>query len=240
MIGTFLVIGIILAAVIGFGVCHLHRRQRRRRAEITRESVIWPSTSAAMSYSGVHLPDTPPMRTISIDISRKPSVVWGPRPGSYSDAAMVEPSPPASAYTPHEPRGVGLAVASTKGFIEREYDPFTDLYAVREESSTGLAITTGQGLLRQSTHSFALSSPSLYSMKTGEDGDSIFESTTSGQDHSLQSDTSESRPLSFPTTVSSYTQRLPKPSSPIHVALQPLMNEISQIQGHQMVNPPNS
>jgi hypothetical protein len=172
-----LAVGVVLAVLIGYTLCLLRRRQRRKLNEHTHASIKWPP-AADHGVSFLDLPDDPPMRTISIDVRKKPSVVWGPRPRFPEETSFKGPSRPVSAYTPNEPRGVGLAAIGAGGILA-DVGPFSDLHAApeREESTTGLAITTGQEVVRTRT-SFTPSSPSLYSesMKSvNEDADSLYE-----------------------------------------------------------------
>ena len=237
---------------MAFAICFWQRRRQRQRSEDSGSVFRWPpSTPGTLSYSDlpVPLPDSPPpVESFAIDINRRPSVVWGPRPTSAEDAAMtqegpiLEPSPPTAAYTPLEPRGVGLTRMESRS--SAEYDPFADpgvgpfADPHTAPSGTGLAITTGHALLRQSTHSFAMSSPSLYSMRTApdEDGQSFYEAH-SGMDRSASragQPYSHSRTISPPTTVS-YSPQPPSPN--LREALKPMMSEVTRIQGHQMVCP---
>ena len=177
VIGTFLGLGIILAALIGCAICLLLRRRRRRRNAHTSSIVSW-SPVADHSVSFLHLPEAPPMRTISTDVRKKPSVMWGPRPHSPSSEG---PSRPMPAYTPNEPHGMGLAGIERGGIpLNKDLSPFDDLYGMSErvESTAGLAITTGQEMVRLRPPSFAPSSPSLYSESTksvNDDADSLYE-----------------------------------------------------------------
>jgi len=170
------------------------------------------------------------MRTISIDVRKKPSVVWGRRPGSIAESPFAGPPRPLSAYTPSEPRGTGLAgVGTSVILIDQNMGPFGDLHAVPErgETATGVAVTTSQEVVRMRTYSYTPSTPSLYpeSMKTAnEDVDSLYEREMgiSTQDsHVDPSHMSEYRPLTPPASVSSGcssvtpTTRLPIPTRPV-------------------------
>jgi hypothetical protein len=174
VIGTFLGVGIILAALIGCTICLLLRRRRRRRNAHTSASISW-SPAADHNVSFLNLPEAPRMRTISIDVRKKPSVVWGPGPRSPPSEG---PSRPIPAYTPNEPHGIGIGRGEIP--VNKDLGPFDDLYRMsdRVESTAGLAITTGQEMVRLRPPSFAPSSPSLYSESTksvNEDADSLYE-----------------------------------------------------------------
>lgn len=191
----------------------LRRRHRRKRRNSTHESFRWPPADPNISFSD--LPEAPPMRTIEIDIRRKPSVVWGPRPTSTDENMLTAPTPPPAAYTPKEMSGIGLAGVSASGspYNSDTTGPFGDLHAVPElyESTTGLAVTTGQDVVRRRSHSVAPSSPSMYSMKTAnEDRDSLWEHEMSLED---PFESSQERSLTPPTSVSSSSTH--KPNVPL-------------------------
>jgi hypothetical protein len=205
-----LAVGVILAALIGCAIYLLRRRQRRQHRDHTRVSIKWPPVDPGFSLSD--LPEVPPMRTISIDVRKKPSVVWGPRPSSIAESSFADPPRSLSVHTPSEPRGIGLAGVGAGGIlIDQNVGPFGDLHAVPErgETTTGLAVTTSQEVVRMRTYSYTPSSPSLYpeSMKTAdEDADSLYEREMgiSTQDsHVDPSHISEYRPLTPPASVSS-------------------------------------
>jgi hypothetical protein len=205
-----LAVGIILAALIGCAIYLLRRRQHRQHRDHTRVSIKWPPADPGFSLSD--LPEVPPMRTISIDVRKKPSVVWGPRSSAIAKSSFADLPRPLSTYTPSEPRGIGLAGVGAGGILmDQNVGPFGDLHAVpgRGETTTGLAVTTSQEVVRMRTYSYTPSSPSLYpeSMKTAnEDADSLYEREMgiSTQDiHVDPSHISKYRPLTPPASVSS-------------------------------------
>ncbi|KZP31392.1 hypothetical protein FIBSPDRAFT_50177 [Athelia psychrophila] len=228
---------------MAFAICFWRRRHYRKQGMEFSGSVFrWPPSTPALSYSDLRMPvpeSPPPIGSFAVDLNRKPSVIWGPRPTSDEDAAMTEdagmlergqgPSPPQTAYTPQEPRGVGLANVESRS--PAEHDPFGDLYAIQEVSTTGLAITTGHPLFRQSMQSYAVSTPSVYSEKTFEDDSSVYHETYSGTDHSLAHLNRNVNSASPPSTLS-YS---PQPPSPTPVSARHMMSEVTRIQGHQMV-----
>ncbi|KIM85164.1 hypothetical protein PILCRDRAFT_351598 [Piloderma croceum F 1598] len=176
------------------------------------------------------------MRTISIDVRKKPSVVWGPRPGSIAESSFAGPPRPLSAYTPSGPRGIGLAGVGAGGIlIDQNVGPFGD-HAVpeRRRTTTDLAVTTSQEVVHMRTYSYTPSSPSLYpdSMKTAnEDADSLYEREMgiSTQDsHVDPSHISEYRPLTPPASVSSGFSSV-TPTTRLSITTRPVWSEGTEI-----------
>lgn len=168
-------VGIVLAALIGCISFILLRHWRRKRHEHTRVSIRWPPTNSGVSFADI--PEVPSMRTISIDVQKKPGVVWKSGPRSTGDLPFNSSSRPASAYTAYEAGRAGIEKGAIS--VDERGSPFGDLYGLseRRESTVGLAVTTGQDLIRIRTHSLTPSTPSMYPesvVTANEDADSLY------------------------------------------------------------------
>lgn len=177
VIGVFVVVGAVAAAIIGCLVCIFHRRQRR----LTNERTHWNfNHKLRPNESILDLPDVPPPRTIQIDVRRKPSVVWGSRPRSSEDMAVIggtSPSPGPSLPSPvHTFHDIGF---TRNGLDGQAMSPSSDHYVI-PRTTIGLAVTSGQRMFLRSLHSLASSEPSIYS-------DTISMSTVAGESESLYS-----------------------------------------------------
>lgn len=249
VIGVFIAVGVVAAAIIGCLVCVFHRRQRRLRNERTHWNF---NQRQRPSESILDLPDVPPPRTIQIDIHRKPSVVWGPKPRSGEDMTIVDgtsPSPGATSPSPGPSLPSPVHPADSfhdVGFAEhgsgtQVVSPFGDHHAI-PRSTTGLAVTSGQQMIRHSFHSLAASEPSIYpdtiSMSTvEEEGESLYDHISPFDDRSATPTDSRHHSPSPPTSLASESNH--KPSSPVSIQLKPMVTSpTAMVQPHTVHDRP--
>lgn len=223
VIGTFIVVGAVAAAIIGCLICAFHRRQRR----LTNMRTHWNfNHRQRRSESILDLPDVPPPRTIQIDVHRKPSVVWGPRPRSYQNMDIVggvspSPSLPSPVLTADTLHDIGFTVNGSGGEV---VSPSSD-YHVTPRSTTGLAVTSGQQMICHRPHSLTPSEPSNYpesmSMSTvEEESDSLYSRTSLFDNGSATPTGSGHHSPTPPTSLASGSNY--KPSNPMFVHLKPM------------------
>lgn len=177
------------------------------------------------------LPDVPPpMRTIAIDVHRRPSVVWRQRPDSGEHATISGSTPPLPTPLPmpmpmHDVSREAFHPGGSDITINRDIGPFSDLHAVPEhgESSVSLGSRATQEVVHPIRHSLTPSSPSIYpeSMKTAEDdADSLYQREMGISDHESREklNVSQYRPPTPPTSISSqsdHTQTTPPRNNPV-------------------------
>jgi len=163
---------VVLGALVGITICILHRRRSRKRSE-QHSSTVWGPTS---DVSFLDLLEVSPMRAVSTDILRKPTVAGGSKPGTITDSPPW--GPPLLTFTSNKPCPViSTGIGDSAILDDKDVVPFGDLQAVPERrvSAMGLAVTTDQEVVRMRTHSYTPSSPSQYSTKTAdEDTDTLF------------------------------------------------------------------
>lgn len=200
-----------MVILIGFVICILRRRRRRRNR--ARDSILWPPSNFGTGTSFSNLSKVSVTRTFTTDTYKMPGAGWDSQ--SRSTKTTFGPSGPVFAYRQDEPLGTRSSMGAS-GLHYHNIRPLNDLRVVPEYRSptAGLAVTTGQQMVRLSVVSVA-SSPSLYSdvlMSVEADADSLYEremGISPGENDTLKTPRADQAPTPtfFPTW--------PKPISPI-------------------------